>query len=34
MGDKDDKEKSIIGLALLDLELHYEDMDKSSKEIW
>jgi hypothetical protein len=30
----DDKEKSIIGLALSDSELHHVDIDKSSKEIW
>jgi hypothetical protein len=29
-----DKEKSIIGLTLSDLELHQIDLDKSSKEIW
>ena len=28
-----DKEKSIIGIALLYLELHHVDMDKSSKGI-
>jgi hypothetical protein len=30
---RDDKEKSIIGLALLDSKLHHVDLDKSSKEI-
>jgi hypothetical protein len=30
---RDDKEKSIIGLALSDSELHHVDLDKSSKEI-
>ena len=30
----DDKEKSIIDLALSDSELHHIDPDKSTKEIW
>lgn len=32
--NKDDKEKFIIILSLLDSEIHHVDMDKSSKEIW
>ena len=32
--DMDNNAKSLIGLALLDFELHLIDLDKSSKEIW
>ncbi|KAH9321030.1 hypothetical protein KI387_015669, partial [Taxus chinensis] len=31
---RDDKAKSIIGLALSDTELHYIDLEKKSKDIW
>ena len=31
---KDDKDKDIIGLALLDTQLHLIDSEKSSNEIW
>jgi hypothetical protein len=31
---RDDKAKAIIGLALIDSELHHVDLEKSSKEIW
>jgi hypothetical protein len=30
---RDDKEKSIIGLAISESELHHVDLDKTSKEI-
>jgi hypothetical protein len=31
--NRDDKAKAIIGLALLDFELHHIDLEKSSKVI-
>ena len=31
---KEDKEKTIIGLALSDSKLHQVDLNKSSKDIW
>jgi hypothetical protein len=32
--NRDNKTKSIVGLALSDLELYHTDLEKSSKVIW